>query len=219
MKKIATSLLLLLLNLANSFAQQDILKHVNSYHIKPEGYLTDLDTIIALDNTIARQIYAPGYESMIEKLNPGRAYFRTQYPSTGLVQPYGLAQPCLISISWYPQSSRLSTTTIEEQTTKLFNAFTVPEFMDTRVIRYIKNDTKHAGYMYNTKHHIVFFVILSMEKRELVRGTIKINPTSEQMRETFVNAFINNLQFEPYSPTVANPEPPISSGVNSRKKR
>ncbi|TDS05551.1 hypothetical protein [Sphingobacterium paludis] len=213
MKKIIISIFVLLLNLANSFAQQDILEHVNSYYMKPEGYLTDLNTIIALDNGIARQIYAPGYESVINKLSPNVAYFRTQYPSTGW------NQPCLIEISWYPQSPQLSTTTIEQQTTKLFDALTVSEDLDTRVIRYIKNDAKHAGYMYNTKHHVIDFVILSLEKRELVRGTIKINPTSDQMRETFVNAFIDNLQFEPYSPTVANPEPPISSGVNSRKKR
>lgn len=168
--------------------------------MKPDGYLTNINTVISLDNSIKRAFFDAEYQSVIEEFSPNSAYFRTRYPSTDA------GEAALLYISWFPKSETISTKSIEELTSTLFDALTLDDDAKTRVIRYVKNDLVHAGYMYNAKYNNIHFTILSVDKREMVRGYISINLSTGELREAFMNTFINNLKFEPYVPSRVNPE-------------
>lgn len=190
MKKIFLPFFILFF-VADIMAQQNVLQKINSPYLHSRDYLRTVSAVNDLNNTIFRKYIGMDYLNMIDRFSDKSAYFRTRYP---LSEPNEIG---LLNVSWLSFSRARPRATIEEFSKSNFDALTLEEDWDSRVIKFVKNNMVHGSYMYNKNTLDVYFLVVSMTKPEMIRGSVKINLTNDQLKEAFLNDFIQKIKFEP----------------------
>lgn len=200
MKTLIASITFLLLTTV-VFAQHDIISKVSNGFFRDNG-LTDLKEINALSTKLNKDYFgtqSTAYvDEKIENIGPKTSYhqigYRVSTPSG--TRTIGSTYYGLLRITWSELPKTETRKNIEEFSKENYRFLYDIEEKENFVKDYVKNTNIEGSFIYSKKDNLIIFIILSMTKPEMIRGTITIN-LPESDRSTFARDFISGTKFEP----------------------